>query len=230
MIIYYRNGFKITILYGDVMKNIVKPLIILVLCATLAILNGSMARSSPVESIDICRPDGLFRQTEQISGDARLGQLQDSAKAWLESMMKPLGANVIGGGAIEADRRYDYDYKGEVSGKFTVDTSKYATESTTLIDLDDGSQAAEGYRGVVSGSAIIDTPGNYEVRAYLYTDSEYAQPSATTGKVQSDGSWRLSTAAVDPGFKGVWHFRLYNVDSGLETGQSWPRSSFYIFS
>lgn len=186
-----------------------------------------MAQAAPAPAVAICSPNGIFTQIKTKMQHSDLSVRQQAAKRWLSQMMKPLGANTIGGGTITADQAYGYTHTGTMTGRFTVEAAGYPVITTTNLSLDNEAQAAEGYRGAVTGKAKLPQPGTYEVRAYLYTDSEYAQPDATVGTVRPDGSWELSTTAVDPDFKGVWHFRLYDTATGLEVGESWPRPAKY---
>lgn len=187
----------------------------------------SIVQAVPAPANAICSANGIFTQIATKARHSDLEARQQAAKQWLAQMMKPLGANTIGGGTIMADQGYGYIHTGTMTGRFTVEATGYPIITTTNLTLDNEAQAAEGYRGVVTGRAKLSQPGNYEVRAYLYTDSEYAQPDATIGTVRPDGTWELSTAAVDRDFKGTWHFRLYETVSGIEVGESWPRPMKY---
>ncbi len=190
---------------------------------------GKTTSAIPVSASQICSAKGTFVQTNKTTNTTipNIEDRQTRAKQWLASMMKSLGSNSIGGGSISASQHYNRDYTGKIAGTFTINDASHAKISHTLITVDDESQAAEGYRGTVTGKINAASAGNYEVRAYLYTDSEYAQPNATVGIVKPDGTWSLSTSSVDSKFKGVWHFRLYNTDTNTEVGQSWPRQKTY---
>jgi hypothetical protein len=80
------------------------------------------------------------------------------------------------------------------------------------------------YRGVVTGTAReVITNNTHEVRAYLLTDTEYEQPGVIPGTVASNGSWSLDLSAIPIGFAGSWRFRLYEIATNTEIGESWPR-------
>lgn len=185
------------------------------------------ASALPAPADTMCRSDSLTftHTTAAYTADGDLLARQAMALDWVRSMLQPL-RSPGDGSAIDTDSVYGDGYSGPMSGMVTL-AETHPTTSLTPLTVTSPSPITVGYRGVVSGTATIPTAGNYEVRAYLTTDSEYYQPDAIPAVVQPDGSWTINLAPVDTEYAGVWHFRLYDTDTNTQIGQSWPRDVTY---
>lgn len=147
-----------------------------------------------------------------------------SAMSWIYSMMEPLGAE-SNGGEVYLAQVYDFDHTGSISGSFTTEIpADYPVINPSLLTVTNPVPLANNYRGIVSGTANgINTAGTHIVRAYLFTDQEYEQPGVVPAPVAADGSWNIDLSAIPVEFVGSWHFRLYEIASNTEVGESWPR-------
>ena len=166
--------------------------------------------------------DQLFRAVRRpLATDAAPAA---RAMAWLKQMMKPK-RNSGDGSTITPAQAYGFDYQAKVSGRFTLAHPRQ-TESATPLTVPHAAHAAEGYRGTVKGTAPTGANPR-EVRAYLYSDTEYEQATVAPAVVQPDGTWTLDLSPVNPAFAGSWHFRLYDKVTGQQIGESWPRPVTY---
>lgn len=144
------------------------------------------------------------------------------ALGWLRSMLEPPRAPGDGS-QISPARAYPHHHTGPINGQFRL-ARPMAIQGGSPLSVTAPARLADGYRGVVTGTAPVGSSGRV-VKAYLLTDAEYEQPAAGVAHVGADGRWRLDLSAVDPGRAGAWRFRLY--EGGQQVGDSWPSPGHY---
>lgn len=182
-------------------------------------LNAQEVNSNLCVSGDVFQTpaSGLF----QLDGDEE-SRARD-AMDWIYSMMEPLGST-SNGGEINFDQLYDFDYIGEINGTYSLNVpTDFPVINPSPLVVVNPLDLQDSYRGIVNGVAQgVSSIGTHEVRAYLYTDAEYPQ-LVTPGSVAADGSWSMDLSSVPVGFSGAWRFRLYEIATDTQIGESWPR-------
>ncbi|MBP1042445.1 hypothetical protein I6N95_15610 [Vagococcus sp. BWB3-3] len=152
---------------------------------------------------------------------------QERALSWVKSMMQP--PKMVGdGSSVTVDSAYSYDYVGEMTGSVIL-SGEHKQINRSHLTVVSPDLIVDSYRGIVSGKLEGLSPAeNYEVRAYLYTDSEYDQSYFVKPAVvnPNTGSWSLDLSTV-PNFAGSWRFKLHKVVDGLSVGDSWTGAYYY---
>ena len=196
-------------------------------CLAMSLGTSSNEYASAAITPSVCdADDGLFVHSRVSSLTKPVEQVrQAAALGWLRSMMQPL-ATSGDGSSITPDQEYADGYSGQMSGTIDLATA-HPTSSSSPLTVVSPSVFPDKYRGIVTGTANIQTPGTYEVRAYLMADIEYYQPAAIPAVVASDGSWSINLGPVKKSSAGEWHFRLYNKTTNVQVGDSWPRPLVY---
>ncbi len=223
--IYEKNQvsvFKIILLFYATIQAMKRfSFIILFISFFLVSLNAS-AQVNP----SLCTPEGVFKTPNTGSFALDNDEISRAGKAlsWMYSMMEPLG-NQATGGTIRLSQNYDFSHTGVVQGSYTLDNPQsHPLHTLTPLTLTSHNVLSDTYRGTVSGLARgISSSGTHEVRAYLFTDSEYLQENVVPASVGADGSWNIDLSPVDSSFAGAWHFRLYEKASQNQIGESWPQ-------
>lgn len=179
-------------------------------------------------STELCTNQNVFSTPN--SGDFALdeGEKDQARKAmnWIYTMMEPLGST-SNGGEIYLDQVYGFDHINSVSGGISLDDlSRYPIINPSPLTVISPANLEDSYRGVVAGEvSFAVTPGAYEVRAYLFTDAEYLQSAVIPGVVDADGLWSLDLSTVPSSFMGSWRFRLYEISTDNQIGESWPQEN-----
>lgn len=172
----------------------------------------------------LCDPSSSRFTAPPIIKTAEAKERSDRAYSWIKSMIQPI-KNPGDGSTISPSTKYDYSHQGAVSGSFTLNSPRPSTSQTPIV-VTSPSSLGDDYRGVVSGTAPTGANPR-EIRAYLYTDSEYHQSEVSPGAIQSDGSWTIDLSSVPANRAGSWRFRLYDTTTNQQIGESWPRPETY---
>lgn len=148
---------------------------------------------------------------------------------WLYSMQKDLDLSTQKA-KIFFNSDYSYEYLGSIEGSVEL-SSDFGIElfSPSILKLVNPSSVEDSYRGIVSGELNEELPNysDYEVRAYLFTDTEYYQPSVLHSELSETGGWSLDLSSVPVHFSGSWRFKLHNkLNDGVYT-DFWPQKERY---
>lgn len=184
--------------------------------------------ASTQEKVSLCTEGDIF-QTPNVGGFALTSIHSDAAERamdWIYSMAAPLGVNVSGG-EISMSNDYRYDYLGAVEGTFSLENpSSYTVLNDTPIKVSSPVALEDNYRSEVRGVVDPIYADTHHVRAYLFTDAEYEQSIVTPGTIGADGRWSLDLSPVPINFSGQWRFRLYDISTNTQTGESWPQRDY----
>lgn len=205
--------------------DILKHFFILLVILTLSLLSNISYTQAQQVNNQLCTSDDVFQTPDTGSFVLDAGEELQARDAmnWIYSMMEPLGER-SNGGDINFDEFYNFDYEGVISGSYSLETpSDFPEINPSPLVITSPSIIPDGYRGIVTGTVNnITTAGTHEVRPYLYTDTEYPQ-LVTPGSVDASGNWSLDLSSVSLSFSGSWRFRLYEVSTNTQVGESWPR-------
>ena len=142
------------------------------------------------------------------------------ARSWLRAQARPLDRSTGGSSTLTPSREYGYEETGPISGSYTLDPSRAVVRTSPVI-VASPSAFPPGYEGPISGSIASLPPGNYVVRGYLMSDTEYLQAEVP---VSSQGTWSLE--AVGRG--GAWRFKLFDAVSGQQLGSTWKGLEVWV--